>query len=412
MKVEKIAILGGGNGGITAAADLTQKGFLVNIFESQRFCKDLQFIKKNNKITMEYKGSKSLEKINLITNNIEEAIKDCQIVMITVPGMGIEYFAEILAPVVKEDQIILINSAPAMASVRFVKKAKEMGIEKDFKIGETNSLTYATRAYVNEARVEISLNPAMASVRFVKKAKEMGIEKDFKIGETNSLTYATRAYVNEARVEISLKAGKVYLAAYPSCYTDEVFNACVQIYDCFVKADNVIVVNLENPNPLVHPGPTLLNAGRIDYTKGDFWLYKEGITEHTINIVKAVENEREAVAKALDIQLEDTKQARINRGYFADEDKPLHELFNTSPVFQYIKGPASVEGRYIVEDISTGLVLWSDLGKILKVPTPNIDSIIVLGGTLIGRDFYKEGLTLESIGLGHLKNKGDILANI
>ena len=50
MKVEKIAILGGGNGGITAAADLTQKGFLVNIFESERFCKDLQYIKKTNEI--------------------------------------------------------------------------------------------------------------------------------------------------------------------------------------------------------------------------------------------------------------------------------------------------------------------------------------------------------------------------
>ena len=71
-----------------------------------------------------------------------------------------------------------------------------------------------------------------------------------------------------------------------------------------------------------------------------------------------------------------------------------------------------MEGRYIIEDISIGLVLWSDLGRILKVPTPNIDSIIILGGTLIGRDFYKEGLTLESIGLGHLKNKGDILSNI
>ncbi|MEW9078845.1 NAD/NADP octopine/nopaline dehydrogenase family protein [Terrisporobacter glycolicus] len=365
MKVERVAILGGGNGGITAAADLTQKGFLVNIFESQKFCKDLQFIKKNNEIVIEYKGNKSVEKINLITDDLEKAIEGCQIIMITVPGMGIEYFAEILAPVVKEEQVILINSAPAMASVRFVKKAKEMGIEKDFKIGETNSLTYATRAYVNEGRVDVSL-----------------------------------------------KAGKVYLAGYPSCNTDEVFNTCVQIYDCFVKADNVIVVNLENPNPLVHPGPTLLNAGRIDYTKGEFWLYKEGITEHTVNIVKAVEDEREAVAKALDIKLEDTKQARINRGYFANEDKPLHELFNTSPVFKYIKGPASVEGRYMVEDISTGLVLWSDLGKALNVPTPNIDSIIVLGGTLIGRDFYKEGLTLDSIGLGHLKSKEDILANI
>ena len=69
---------------------------------------------------MEYKDSKSLEKINLITNNIEQAIKDCEIVMIYCTGMGIEYFAEILAPLVKEEQIILINCAPAMASVEYL----------------------------------------------------------------------------------------------------------------------------------------------------------------------------------------------------------------------------------------------------------------------------------------------------
>ncbi len=365
MQVKKIAILGGGNGGITAAADLTQKGFLVNLLESDKFCKNLEYIKINNEITIEYKEQSEVQKINLISSDINDVIEDCEIIMITVPGMGIEYFAQILAPVVKEEQIILINSAPAMASVRFVKKAREMGIKKNFKIGETNSLTYATRAYVNEARVDVSL-----------------------------------------------KAGKVFLASYPSINTEEVFNACVQIYDCFVKADNVIVVNLENPNPLVHPGPTLLNAGRIDYTNGEFWLYKEGITKHTVNIVKAVEDERGYVAKALDIELEDTKQGRINRGYFVDEDKPLQELFNTSPVFKHIKGPASVEGRYVVEDISTGLVLWSDLGKRLGVATPNIDSIIVLGGTLVGRNFYDEGLTLDKLGLNHLNDKDSILSNI
>lgn len=365
MQVTKVAILGAGNGGITAAADLTQKGFKVNIFESDKFCKNLDVIKEKNEITVEYKGSTSVEKINLITNDIKEAIDSCEIIMIVVPGMGIEYFAEILAPVVKEEQIILINSAPAMAAVRFIKKVKEMGISKNLKVGETNSLTYATRAYVDEARVEISL-----------------------------------------------KAGKVYLAAYPTCNTNEVVDVCAQIYDCFVKAENVIRINLENPNPLIHPGPTLLNAGRIEYSKGDFWLYKEGITEHTVNIVKAVEDEREKIANALGLQLEDINQARINRGYFVDEDKPLHELFNTSPVFKNIKGPASVEGRYMVEDISMGLVLWSDLGKALNVSTPNIDSIIILGGTLLQRDFYKEGLTLESIGLGNLKGKDEILENI
>lgn len=365
MKIEKVAILGAGNGGLTAAADLTQKGFKINIFESEKFCKDLTKIKEKNEITIEYKGDTSVTKINLISNDIKEAIEGCQIVLITVPGMGIEYFAEILAPVIDEEQIVIINGAPAMSAVRFINKVKEFEINKNIKVGETNSLTYATRAFPMESRVSVSL-----------------------------------------------KAGKVYLAAYPSYNTDEVYDAGVQIYDCFVKAQNVIQVNLENPNPLVHPGPTLLNAGRIDYSNGDFWLYKEGITEHTVNIVKAVQDEREAIANAYDIELENVNQGRINRGYFTDEDKPLQELFNTSPVFKHIKGPATVTGRYIVEDISTGLVLWSDLGKAVGVRTPNIDSIIVLGGTLIQRDFYEEGLTLDSIGLGNLKGKEELLANI
>ena len=142
MKVKKVAIIGAGNGGITAAADLTQKGFKVNIFESKKFCKNLDIIKLNNEITIEYEGNSSVEKINLITSDIEQAIKDCEIIMITVPGMGIEYFAEILAPLVKEEQIILINGAPAMSAIRFINKAKEIGIDKNLKVGETNSLTF------------------------------------------------------------------------------------------------------------------------------------------------------------------------------------------------------------------------------------------------------------------------------
>ena len=67
MKVKKVAIIGAGNGGITAAADLTQKGFKVNIFESKKFCKNLDIIKLNNEITIEYEGNSSVEKINLIT---------------------------------------------------------------------------------------------------------------------------------------------------------------------------------------------------------------------------------------------------------------------------------------------------------------------------------------------------------
>ncbi|MBC6695550.1 NAD/NADP octopine/nopaline dehydrogenase family protein [Terrisporobacter mayombei] len=363
MKVERVAILGGGNGGITAAADLSNKGFEVSLFQSDKFCRNLDVIKEKGEILLQTLESESTEKVHLVTDDIKEAILGAQIIMLAIPGMAVEYFAEILAPVVREDQIIYINSAAAMGCIRFVNKAKEMGIEKKFKICESNSLTYGTRAFADEARVELSL-----------------------------------------------RVKKLFLGSYPASDIDEIMESLSQLYDCFVPAKNIWHVNLENGNPEVHPGPALLNAGRIDYSNGEFWLYKEGITEHTINVLQAVEKERVALGRALGFEVEGARESRINRGYLEeDKNKTLQELFNTSEVFGQIKGPTSVTNRYITEDISTGLVLWSSLGKILKVPTPNIDAIIVLGGTLLQTDFYKIGLTVEKLGIKGVHDKQGLI---
>lgn len=363
MKVERVAILGGGNGGITAAADLSNKGFEVSLFQSDKFCRNLDVIKDKGEILLQTLESESTEKVHLVTDDIKEAILGAQIIMLAIPGMAVEYFAEILAPVVREDQIIYINSAAAMGCIRFVNKAKEMGIEKKFKICESNSLTYGTRAFADEARVELSL-----------------------------------------------RVKKLFLGSYPASDIDEIMESLSQLYDCFVPAKNIWHVNLENGNPEVHPGPALLNAGRIDYSNGEFWLYREGITEHTINVLQAVEKERVALGRALGFEVEGARESRINRGYLEeDKNKTLQELFNTSEVFGQIKGPTSVTNRYITEDISTGLVLWSSLGKILKVPTPNIDAIIVLGGTLLQTDFYKIGLTVEKLGIKGVHDKQGLI---
>ena len=174
---------------------------------------------------------------------------------------------------------------------------------------------------------------------------------------------------------------------------------CKKLYDCFVLAKNILQVNLENGNPEVHPGPCLLNAGRIDFSGGEFWLYREGITEHTINVLEAVEKERIALGRALGFEVEGALEARQNRGYFSQDEKTLQEHLNTSEVITQINGPPSVTSRYFTEDISTGLVFWSDLGKALGVPTPNIDAIIVLASSLLKTDFYAEGLTLDKLGL-------------
>lgn len=351
MNVNKVAILGAGNGGITAAADLKGKGFQVSLYEMPQFASNLRAIELKKGILLQDSSGETFYEIDVVTTDIEVAIQGAEIVMLTVPGFAIESFAELLAPVVSETQVILLNGAGAMGCVRFVKKANELGIHKAFKIAETNSLTYGTRAFPEEARAELSL-----------------------------------------------RVKKLFLAAYPEKNTTELLEICSQVYDCFVPAENIWHTTLENGNPEVHPGPSLLNAGRIDFSEGDFWLYREGITEHTVKIIKAIERERMEIGKAFGFQLENAVQSRARRGYFNNEEEDLQTLFNTSEVFTQIKGPVSVNSRYFTEDISNGLVLWSDLGKVTGVPTPNIDSVIILGGSILEQDFYEEGLTLKKLG--------------
>lgn len=355
MKVTSVAILGAGNGGITAAADLAERGFDVRLYELPQFAKNLKVIKEKGGILLQEPNENNREvfcKVNTVTTDIQEAIEGAQIIMLTIPGFGIEAFTEVLAPVVTEEQVIFFNGADAMCSMRFVNKAKAMGIHKAFKVCESNSLSYGTRGFADEARSELTL-----------------------------------------------RVKKLFLAALPKENTQECLDACKQIYDCFVAADNVWHAELENGNPEVHPGPCVCNAGRIDFSGGEFWLYKEGITEHTVRVLRAVERERMAIGKAFGFDLEDAVQSRARRGYFASEDGDLQTLFNTSEVFTKIKGPVSVTARYFTEDISDGLVLWADMAKVANVPCPTIEAVISMGDALLERDFRREGLTLEKLGL-------------
>src|SRR5699024_12826782 len=91
------------------------------------------------------------------TSDIEEAVKSAEVIMLTIPGFAIETMAKDLAPVVDENQVILLNGAGAMGTLRFVNEMKTLGINKKLKIGETNSLTYGTRAVPETAKDELGL---------------------------------------------------------------------------------------------------------------------------------------------------------------------------------------------------------------------------------------------------------------
>ena len=70
-----------------------------------------------------------------------------------------------------------------------------------------------------------------------------------------------------------------------------------------------------------------------------------------------------------------------------------------------VKGPEFLENRYVTEDIPYGLVAWASLGHAVGIDTPTMDALIEIGGTIMGKNCWKEGRNLEKMGLTGLNLK-------
>ncbi len=165
----------------------------------------------------------------------------------------------------------------------------------------------------------------------------------------------------------------------------------------------MLAVSLSNPNPTVHPPGSILNVGRIEYSKGDFYMYREGITAATARVVRALYDETATVAKAYGFKIleYEDEDFRTTGTIMAVE---FWAPFDKLGIIASIKGPSTLKDRYIIEDLPYGLVHRSQLGKLVNIPTPIIDGIINIGEVVCETDFWK-GRTLEDLGLAGKKKE-------
>lgn len=343
----KITICGAGNGGVAAALEMTEKGHEVTIYHSRGYSKGLDKLRENNTATLNGKPV-SFHKFSI---NPAEAIKGQDVIMLTIPATAIEDVAREIIPFLEDGQMIYINCAAAMGALRFRNTMDKMNVHTNVLVGESMSLTYASRYDQKE----------------------------------NAATIFGHNKYN-------------MFSAYPATDTDEMLDVLSEMYDYLVPAKNIVEVVLNNGNPESHPGPSILNAGRIDYAGDSFYLYSQGMTEHTINVVHAIDKERQAICAALNFEVLDKSARSVRSGYFED-GKTLLEQYHTSPLLKDLLGPTNLENRYITEDVSNGLVLWASIGDAIGVNTPTMDSVIQLTGILLERDYFDLGMTLDKLGI-------------
>ncbi len=148
-----------------------------------------------------------------------------------------------------------------------------------------------------------------------------------------------------------------------------------------------------------------MSAGRIEYSEGEFWMYREAFTPSIWNLVAQLDEEKMDILYKAGCE----KISYLEACRFRTEENLTTD---TLQVFQKYaqegspKGPGTVNHRYVFEDVPMGLCLMNSLGRKFGVVTPICDSLINIASILLRKDFRKEGRTLEKLGLEDMSPEG------
>ena len=347
----RVAVLGAGNGGVASAFDFAQHGHQVALYAPPEFGANVVAVHEAGGIT----SSGDLEgfaAIRYAGHDAAEAMAGAELVVLVGPAYSTEPLAAVARPHLAEGMAVLICPGSCAGAIAFKRAA---GLELD--------------------------------------------DKRYIVGETSTLPYAVR--VTEpgvVNVFLKLTTG-VYLAGLPRAGTDRLYSLVRDVWPAVEKAESVFQTTLQNGNPVIHPAVTLLNAGLLERTGGDFLFYEEGVTESVGRLIEAVDTERLAIAAALRVTILSEPALGVRQGYMREQNYSTG--YSTAPGFRGIEAQGELDHRYLTEDVGYSLIFLTDLAARLGVPTPVMDAVITLASVVLSRDFRAEGKrTVSTLGLG------------
>ncbi len=346
----KITIAGIGNAGTTIGADLAKKGHQVTLLKtSRRLHNDnYEFLAKNHEIHVKDIDCSYKVKIENVTDNMKEAIRGAELIIIYVQTNYHFDLIKRMEPYFEDGQVVLIE--PGYLSTCYFMQY----VKKDLTIIEAESSPIDCRI----------TEPGYVQVLFKNVLNPYGV-------------YPQK---NQDKAEVVLKE-----LGYP-----------------FMITKNVAEAALHNPNLIVHTIGAIFSIPRIEYTGGDYWMYKEVFTPHVWNVVEALDNEKMNILEKLGCERLPYVEACKLRNSINKNENAL-DVFrdyanNGSPY-----GPNIPDSRYITEDVPEGLVMLESLGKVLNIETPTTTGLINCASAALKINFRESGRTVEKLGIENIK---------
>jgi len=352
MAAPSVAILGAGNGGRAAAADLGGRGFEVRLYNHSSA--RLEPLVERGGLEWEGPAGEGFVELAVITDDLAEAIRGADVVMLTVPISAYPFFARELGSVLPPDGVVFLNPGHMGGGL--------------FLAHEIHRLTGRT---------------------------------DVRTCEVCTLAYTARVS-GPASVKIVQVAPRLPFAAFPGKWQAELFELVRGAYPAIDQVGDVLETGFMDINAVEHPPQIICNAGWVEHTKGDFLFYYEGTTPSVGRVIDSLDEERRSVASAAGIRTKTFLEVFEETGYTTEEAAAAgttYAAMQESAPNRWLQAPDSLDHRYLHEDVGWGLVPWAEMGHSLRVATPLMDALITLGSALTGRDYRREGLTLDRLGL-------------
>lgn len=339
----KVTVIGAGNSGLAMAAHLSNEGHQVTLWN-----RSTSGIAKlmNTKLIYCEGVIKGPIAIYQVTDDLEGAVEDTDIIMVTTPASAHVDLAKRLALILEKPCVIVLNPGRTCGAIEFERVYREQGGRCQHILAETQTIIYTCRK-LSEDLVKI-----------------ITLKDDVKIAPL---------YVEHK--------GKI-ISYLPS-----------SIQQYFREAPNMIETSIGNVGMILHCAPLLLNTGWTESPHSSYRYYVEGITETIGRFIEGLDQERVLVSKALGCEVEST-QMWLNRTYGVSGET-LYQSIQENDVYEEILAPNSLQHRYIMEDLPCGLVPLEALGKRLGLIMTHTTLTIDLASILLDIDFRAHGRNLS-----------------
>ena len=345
-------VVGAGHGGKAMAAHLALRGFRVALYN--RTPENVAAIQRRGGIDLESCAGAphGFGRLACVTSDMAEALSQSALVMVVVPSSAHADVARAAAPHLQDGQIVVLHPGRTLGAIEFAHVLRTHGCREDVTVAEAETLIYASR----------SDGPAQVRIFSIKEA--------------------------------------VPLAALPATRTAMVLDALRPAYPQFIDGGNVLQTGMNNMGAIFHPALTLLNAGRIENTGGEFQFYIEGVTPSVARVLEVLDRERVTVAAALGIRAR-TAMEWLKMAYDAT-GADLHEAIHNQVGYYGIQAPRTLNHRYITEDVPMSLVPIAGLGERYGVSVRAISSIIQLACIIHRTDYWRRGRAPNKLGLDQM----------